>query len=466
MKKFKSQLSLMSLFKLRAFKPSFLAGLVLLSPLASGQSLREALVSTFQSSPSLAQAQAQALQANEAYNQNVAQTKLSVTASLSLQNTGNNQFTSDMQDSNSGAIGLTATQPLLQGGLDGIPAGVRVSLGQVALGNVNYKLQETGVFGQVVNAYMGVLQEQASVGVSHSGLIRARQEVENARVRLEAGEGTNSDVALAQASFAQAEANHTIAHSNLATAKATFRQVTMRNPNNLRDPGFPSMPRSLSAAIAEGLETHPTIEAAKINVDIARDTIITTRAQYGASVTAQASATQNWSDSTDSWESYENYSVGISVSIPLFDSGLKQAAIRSAELGLANAEANLANQQATIRAQIQAAWANSQAQLAQLNSLIALVSAREVVLRATEAEFDAGTATVLQVLTAQENYIDAQSDYVRIKAGAVIAAYNLISAIGAMTSERLDLPVEHFNSVQRLEDNRNLTYPELIDRYF
>ena len=82
--------------------------------------------------------------------------------------------------------------------------------------------------------------------------------------------------------------------------------------------------------------------------------------------------------------------------------------------------------------------------------LIALTSARQAILRATEAEFDAGTATMLQVLTAQQNFADAQSQYVRAKAGAVIAAYNLLSAMGQMTTERLNLPVQHFNSLDQL----------------
>ena len=449
----------------KALRSTVFAGVLLLSPLASGQSLREAMVSTFQANPNIASSQATALQANEVYNQNVAQTKLSVSASIGVQNS---RDLSGGGGSNSGSVSITAQQQLMQGGPDGIPAGVRASLGQVALANANYKSQEAGVFSQVVSAYMGFLREQASIGVSHSGLVNARKEVENARVRMQAGEGTSSDVALAQASLAQAEANHALAHSALQTAAATFRQVVTRNPSNLRDPGFPALPHSLDAALAQGLSQHPLIKAAEINMEIARDTIVTTRAQYGMSLNGSLTASQPFAETGGSWNQVGNgdATLGFNLSIPLYDSGLKQAAIRSAELGLANAEANLANQTSGVRFQITSAWGNTQAQLEQLNALIALASAREVVLRATEAEFDAGTATMLQVLTAQQNYADAQSQYVRSKAGAVIAAYNLISAIGGMTTEQLGLPVQHFNSVDRLEDNRNLTYPELIARYF
>ena len=111
-----------------------------------------------QSNPTIASAGANSA-SNEAYRQQLGQTRLGVTANISAQNVEQRNALGN-SNNNTGQIGLTAIQPLLQGGFDGIPAGVRVALGNVALAYANYKTQESGVFTQTVNAYMGVLQNK------------------------------------------------------------------------------------------------------------------------------------------------------------------------------------------------------------------------------------------------------------------------------------------------------------------
>lgn len=436
------------------------AGLIGASGALQAQSLQHALVHVMEDNPSIQAAQLQSLQAIETYNQAVAATKLQVNASISAERRGDFDSATDPSDTTTAA--LQFSQNLFQGSFDGIPAGIWQALGGISNSNAGYRSQEAGILSQAVSAYMSVLRDEASVGVAVSSVNAAEQEVEAAEARQRAGEGTRTEVALANANLAQARASLVSSRATYDSARSTYAQLVGEQPGTLFDPGFPVLPGSLQQAINLGLERHPSLDSAKIAVELAETAVITTRAQYGLAIQATGSLSATRQENGFGTTDTEGYSIGIQGSIPLIDGGTRRAAIASAERDVEIARASYLDQQAAVRAQIEAAWANSAAQIARLNSLIAFASAQEVVLRATEAEFDAGTATFLQVLNAQQDYAEAQDSYVRAKADAVVAAYNLVSATGGMTSEALGLPVEHFSVFDAFEDLRNPTYGDLL----
>ena len=429
------------------------AGLMALLALpVRAQSLQQALIQVMEDNPGLQAAQLESLQAIETYNQAVAATKLRVTGSIN-------------SDSDSSTAVLSLSQSLFRGSFDGTSSGVKRALGGVSASQARYESQEAEILAQAVRAYMFVLRDKASVGVAVSNVRAAEQEVEAAKARLEAGTGTRTEVALAEASLAEAQATLVSSQATYDSSRSTYAQLVGAEPGTLSDPGFPVLPSSLDQAIKLGLGNHPVIKSAEVAVELAEATVITTQAQYGLAVdiTGSLSATRGgtgggMAGGMDS----DGYTIGIQATLPLIDGGTRQAAIRTAERDVEVARASLADQQAVVRARIGAAWSNSGAQLARLNALIAFVGAQEVVLRATEAEFDAGTATFLQVLNAQQDYAEAQNSYVRAKADAVIAAYDLVSATGGMTSRALGLPVNHFSVFDTFEEVRNLSYSDML----
>ena len=430
---------------------------------ALAQSLNEALVTTFETNSGLRMAQIEASQSVENYNQVVAQTKLQVVGTLGLARQNSNSETNGgaFIKANTTTGQLAFKQSLLQGSLEGIPAGIRQALGLVNVAHAGYKASESAVLVETVGAYMDLLGDQETLGVAISGVAIAERELEAALARRESGRGTRTDVALAEAGRAQAQANLGLAQAEVQVSRALFEQAVGRAPEDLFDPGIPLLPASLEVAVARALRDNPLFKAAEINLALAEDAVLTTQAQYGMGIEALASASQSRVDAGSPFTS-ETYSFGIQASIPLSTGGQRLSAIRAAEQGIALAQANLNSQRTAVEAQVTAAWASAQAQFSSLNALNAVAQARALVLQATRAEFDAGTSTFLAVQTAQQKYEESQNQYLRAKSDAVVAAYTLISAMGGMTSERLGLAVSHFDTFDVLDQNRNLTYGEML----
>jgi outer membrane protein len=62
-----------------------------------------------------------------------------------------------------------------------------------------------------------------------------------------------------------------------------------------------------------------------------------------------------------------------------------------------------------------------------------------------EQEVRVGTRTVSDLLNAEQDFLDARSGLVRAKRDAVGSAYQLLNAIGRLTVDDLQIPVERYD---------------------
>jgi outer membrane protein len=68
-----------------------------------------------------------------------------------------------------------------------------------------------------------------------------------------------------------------------------------------------------------------------------------------------------------------------------------------------------------------------------------------VAVRGLEQEVRVGTRTVSDLLNAEQDFLDARSGFIRAKRDAVGAAYQLLNAVGRLTVDDLQIPVERYD---------------------
>ena len=74
------------------------------------------------------------------------------------------------------------------------------------------------------------------------------------------------------------------------------------------------------------------------------------------------------------------------------------------------------------------------------------IRAAKLALEGVEVEMNFGSSTVLDLLDAEQEYLDAQVSYVSAETDRVIAAYALLEAVGSLTAEGLSLDVIMYDS--------------------
>jgi outer membrane protein len=100
-----------------------------------------------------------------------------------------------------------------------------------------------------------------------------------------------------------------------------------------------------------------------------------------------------------------------------------------------------------------AAWESLSAQTASLDSIRSQISANEISLEGTQREAEVGSRTVLDVLNAEQLLLNSRVTLVRSQHDQLVAAFQLLSAMGKLTAGDLGLgvklynPEKHYNSV-------------------
>jgi outer membrane protein TolC len=91
------------------------------------------------------------------------------------------------------------------------------------------------------------------------------------------------------------------------------------------------------------------------------------------------------------------------------------------------------------------AWEGLQTARAQIRSFETGVRAAEIALEGTRQENEVGARTILDILDAEQELLDAQVNLVRSQRDEIVAGVAVLSAIGQLTARDLELAVDVYN---------------------
>jgi outer membrane protein len=350
------------------------------------------------------------------------------------------------------SVNLTVEQPIFLGFRT--KNSVRAAESSVLAGREVLRSTEQDVLLDAVTAFMDVAQNQAIVSLRSQNLEFLREQVRAANDRLNVGEGTRTDVAQTNSSLSQGLSDYAAAVATLAASNATYQMVIGRPPDTIGAVKNIDrmLPRSLDAAIALGRVNHPSITAASFNIDVASFNVKVIEGEFLPRVTVTGEVAHADNDTDAGWTN--SASVMGTVSVPIYQAGEPDARARQAKetLGQLRIQHDLARDQ--VRQAIVAAWAQLDAARAQIKAADQQVTAQQLVLSGVIEERNVGQRTTLDVLDSQQDLIDARTSQVTARRNSVVAAYTVLSSIGALSAAKLGLavaiydPKEHHRQVR------------------
>ncbi len=265
-------------------------------------------------------------------------------------------------------------------------------------------------------------------------------QVQSANDRLNIGEGTKIDVAQAQASLAQANANYQGAVSDLNTARANYIRYVGHEPRNL-SLSFPYsrlLPATQAQAEALADSRHPAILAALASVRAADANAQAADAAFGPTVSLNGALS---GASSFTGTNSVGGQVSLQLSVPIYSGGALGASARQANLNQVGSELNARSTREQVRAQIATAVANLRSSAALIAAVQTAISSNQLALNGVIEEQKVGQSTTLDVLTARNNLTAVQSSQISAEATRALAQFTLLSAVGRLTAEGLNLPV-------------------------
>lgn len=422
-------------------KVGTLGAALLLPQVASAETLADALIEAYRNSNLLDQNRAVLRAADE--DVATAISALRPVISFSASGTygrysGSDQF--------AGSLGLTGQLTLLDFGRNKAAiaaAKASVLATRQALVNV-----EQDVLLSAVQAYVLVLQQQATVDLRQANVRVITQELQAAQDRFDVGETTRTDVAIADAALAAAQSLLVAAQGDLIVARENYKLAVGRYPNNLSvPPSLPATARNLEEARAVALRKHPTILQLQQQVLASEANVRLAEANMGPTLDATATI-------RDGSRTTETQTLGLSLNQTLYSGGRNSALYRLARAQLDATRAQLQQSSAIISQAVGQAWANLSVAQASIVASDRQIKSAQTALDGVREEAKLGARTTLDVLNADQDLLDARNNRLQAVATRYFGVYALLSTMGLLTVDHLGLgiptydPEAYYNAVK------------------
>ncbi len=421
---------------------------------ARAQSLEEAMISAYQNNPTL-QAQRASLRAtDEAVPQALSNWRPTIEATADYGrralHTSEATGTNLRQHRDPRSFGVSIEQTIFRGFRSFAEASEAEN--DVKAARATLAATEQDVLLDVVEAYMNVVRDQAVVELNASNEQVLQRQLEATRDRFQVGEITRTDVHQAEARLARATADRIQAEGDLQASRAGFENVVGFPPETLTAPTAPvTMPDSREDAIKLALKGHPDIVAADYSERSAQDEVDGVRGELLPTIDVTGTADRNF-DSVAETSRITSFQGTVSLTVPLYQSGSVYSRLREAKQTVSQERRDLEKARRDAAENAATSWESLMTAQARIKSFETQIRAAQIALDGVVREAGVGSRTVLDVLDAEQELLDAKVSAVRAKRDEIFAAYQLMESVGMLTARRLALGADYYNPEEHYDE--------------
>ena len=197
--------------------------------------------------------------------------------------------------------------------------------------------------------------------------------------------------------------------------------------------------------IDTALQQNPSLISARMAASIADAEVRLRRSDYLPTLEIVANLNGSSGDrervfrgmGADYRDSFRSDSIRLQFSVPIFDGFNRNSRVREARyLHRASTERLEGVERGVVR-QTRDAFLGVSSEISRVNALRQAVASSQTALRATEAGYEIGTRTIVDVLDARRNLVQAETNYARSRYDFIINVLSLKSAAGILTEEDL-----------------------------
>jgi outer membrane protein len=320
-------------------------------------------------------------------------------------------------------------------------------------GAATYDAAQQQLLINSAQVYFSVLTALDALKFADANEKALNRQLEQAQQRFEVGLAAITDVNDAKAQHDAAVANVISAQNAVDQARETVRQLTNKAPGEFKKlredlPLDHPNPDDPKAWVDLALHQNPSLSSSSLQVEAANQNINTARAGHLPVLNAQLSYARapSWGDTDfrggtfhDSSDPKWGSSIGVTLSVPIFTGGFTQSRVRQAIYNRDFAQ----DQYELTRRQVEAATRNNFrsviAGASEVEATKAAVVSAQSSVEATQAGYEVGTRTIVDVLISQQTLLQAQSSYSQARHTFVLDGLLLKQAAGVVEVKDLAL---------------------------
>ncbi len=305
-------------------------------------------------------------------------------------------------------------------------------------------------------AYYTVLKNYFLLDVSKKNEENLIKKLEATEKRFEFRDVTQTDVFQAKARLAEATSKRIEAENNLDISISDFKTVVGREPKinwfnsdnqtitgaNPKDwskfGDIPKIPLSLKNSLDIGLKNNPDFIQLKYVYENSKFDIRKSRLNFAPEFSVTGSVGKSLKSSR-TLERKDTYEVTASVSLPIFNKGHNFYNLEKSKNSAISSFKTLESKKLDLIFQIQSTWKKIESTKSSIGSLELSVESNVMAVEGVTKEAGVGTRTTLNILDAEKELTQSESNLVNAQFQLIISSFELLSQCGLLNFEYLDL---------------------------
>lgn len=351
-------------------------------------------------------------------------------------NSQDDQYASD-------SVALTVTQPLFD---KGRWAAYEQAKARGQLGEVQHDSADQALFDRVVQAYFDLAQVENDLALTTQQKAAIEGLAKQSQRLFEAGEGTITDLAEAQARLdstraleIQLQAQHRSALRRLSGRSGI--SVTQIPPMQDQVPpaALLAPEQDLDYWMAKADGSAAVLGVSRASIKIAEANLRQQKAQHYPTVALSGRVARiDQSDINELSQRQSTYYVGVVLDIPLYQGGGVSASSEKARAALESARSGYDAQLQQLSEDVEVNYLGVVAGFEKIKALVTAVRSSETALTSAQKGYGAGVRSTVDILDAQQRVFSAKRDLLDTKLAMLQSYVNLHTRTGQMTRRELE----------------------------
>jgi outer membrane protein len=316
----------------------------------------------------------------------------------------------------------------------------------VAQATANFGSAKQGLLLRVAEAYFQVLGAEDNLNFTRAEQKAIAEQLKQAKQRFKVGLTAITDVHEAQARYDQSVAQSIAAENRLAVSRESLREITgqyfsVLAPLSKQSPLIAPDPQNIEQWVNTAKDKSLPLLAAEQAMRIAREEIARNRAGHYPTLDLVASQSHTETDGgafvTFTGKQTDDTRIGVQLNLPLYQGGLVSSQTRQAAYKYQQARELYEQQQRATERQTRNAYLNVLANISQVKAFRQALQSTRTALEATEAGYQVGTRTAVDVLNARREVFRAERDYAQARYAYILETLRLKQAAGTLGEQDL-----------------------------
>ena len=330
---------------------------------------------------------------------------------------------------------ITASLPIFTGG---------ELQGQIGQAKANYRsmlsaeeqayneMKETATTG-----YFNMLNATNMKALRQESVDRLQAHLDNVIAQYNVGIVARADVLRSEVELANAQQNYITASNEYDVAEATLNNIigtplntTLKLKDSLQ---YEPYENDMAYCLAYSEQHRPELKQAEYAIDSAEAALVVARSGHMPKV--YASASNSWASESWPGDDNEEWQVGVTASMNIFDSGVTWSKIHAAQENLAKAKESQRQIKDNVELEVRTDYLNLREAEKRITTTQVAVASAEEDYHIAVVRYQAGVGTNIDVMDAQEALTQAKTNYYQ-------ALYNYNTSKAALnTSMGVGVPV-------------------------